>query len=330
LAKINGVNTDALYYNDDPSLAAEEVFDNIYKAMESGIDLIVVDSIPSMIPKSILEGTDSSKDTIALLARVMGKCVPKATALAAKTGSTLIFINQIRQKPGVMFGPTETTPGGDTLKFLSSLRLQITKRYGKETEVHREDENGIDQLIAQQSFAHIRKTRYSKGLKEGVIIPIYFEPFFPNPEETAFDEGRRTQVVKVREEKFYWKAAADKRIEGVGRRAFIENVMKANLLDALIMDIRDEAAASGIVLPPEMLTYKIVSDKEVKKKEAKQTKESIEIQQFLEEEAKKPQEAEDIFQQPVVEATPVKKSSGVNTHETKLQRSGKTKTGKAG
>lgn len=314
LARINGVDLKNVYMIDDPELCAEHVFDKLYIAVDSGMDLIVVDSVPALIPNAVMENEDSTKDTVALLARVMSKCIPKLTSLCGKTGASVVFINQIRQKPGVMFGPSETTPGGETLKFNASVRIQINKRYAKDAEVWREDENGVLQLVAQESLAFIRKTRFSKGLREGVAMPVYFEPYFPNPEQVAFDLGRQTQVIKVRNEVFSWKAGADKKIEGQGRKAFIDTLLAENLLGSMIADIKEEATEQGIVLPPELLTFKVVSEKEVIRKGKEQSAESVAIEAFLEEDAKKPQEADE----------PAKAKSD----ETASARAGKKKAGK--
>jgi RecA/RadA recombinase len=290
LAKINGVDIDALYKLDEASLSAEEVFDKLYAAMQSGVDLIVVDSVPALVPQAILTQEDSSKDTVALLARVMSKCIPKLTSIAAKTGCTVIFVNQVRIKPGVMYGPAETTPGGETLKFFASLRLQINKRYAKDAEVWREDENGILQLVAQESLAFIRKTRYSKGLREGIPINIYFEPYFPNPEQVAFDLGRQTQTIRVLNGVFSWKAGGGKKVSGEGRKAFIDAVLAGGHLPDLIADLKVEAADKGIVLPPEITNFKIVSKSDLIVKEAVETDEARATREALEADALRPQE----------------------------------------
>lgn len=90
------------------------------------VSLIVVDSVASLVPKAELEG-DMGDSHMGLQARLMSQAMRKLSGKAAKTGTAIIFINQIREKIGVMFGSPETTPGGRALKFYSSLRLDTRK-----------------------------------------------------------------------------------------------------------------------------------------------------------------------------------------------------------
>ena len=311
LAKINGVDTESLIMVDDASLSAEQVFHHCYKLVESGADVIVIDSVAALIPQRVMDNTDPEQQNVALLARVMGQCVPKLTSLCAKHNCTVIFINQIRQKPGVVYGPSETTPGGETLKFMSSVRLQITKMYAKDAEVYREDENGIQQLIAQKSRVAIRKTRFSKGLRESIEVPVYFAPFFPNPEEVAFDLGRQTQVIRVRNGVFLYKYG-EKKIEVEGRKSFIAEMVSQQLVPALIADIKDAAEEKGVVLPPELMSFTVVGGDEVIKKDAVQSTESVLINEYLEDQAKK-DEAEATNETTDVPRTPKKKAGRVRT-----------------
>ena len=120
-----GVNLDELIISQPES--AEEVFTIVEKMIESEqLDLIVVDSVAALTPKCILEG-DIDDNSIGALARIMSKGLNKIKAKASITQTSVIFINQIREKVGVMFGSPETTPGGRALKFYSSIRIQINK-----------------------------------------------------------------------------------------------------------------------------------------------------------------------------------------------------------
>jgi len=95
------------------------------------VDLIVVDSVAALVPKAEIEG-DMGDAHMGLQARLMSQALRKLTAVASKTGTTLIFINQLRQKLGVVFGNPETTTGGNALKFYASVRLDV-RRTGKVT-----------------------------------------------------------------------------------------------------------------------------------------------------------------------------------------------------
>jgi recombination protein RecA len=100
--------------------------------MRSGaLDLIVIDSVAALVPRAEIEG-DMGDSHMGLQARLMSQALRKLTAVAHRTGTTLIFINQLRQKIGVVFGNPETTTGGNALKFYASVRLDV-RRIGKVT-----------------------------------------------------------------------------------------------------------------------------------------------------------------------------------------------------
>ena len=94
-----------------------------------GVDVLVVDSVAALVPKAELEG-EMGDSHVGLQARLMSQAMRKLTSVLAKSRTSLIFINQIRMKIGVMFGSPETTTGGNALKFYASLRLDI-RRIGK-------------------------------------------------------------------------------------------------------------------------------------------------------------------------------------------------------
>ncbi len=130
-----GVNVDSLLFSQPNS--GEEAFDIVDKICDSGlVDLVVVDSVANLVPKQELEG-EVGDNVIGAQARLMSKGLRMISGKTSKSKTTVIFINQIRQKIGVMFGNPETTPGGMALKFYASLRIQINKgspvKDGKET-----------------------------------------------------------------------------------------------------------------------------------------------------------------------------------------------------
>src|ERR1700761_2087084 len=92
----------------------------------AAIDVIVIDSVAALVPKAELEG-EMGDSHVGLHARLMSQALRKLTGVVAKTGTCLIFINQIREKIGVMFGSPETTTGGRALKFYSSVRMEIRR-----------------------------------------------------------------------------------------------------------------------------------------------------------------------------------------------------------
>lgn len=130
-----GVDVDSLLFSQPNS--GEEAFNIVDKICESGlVDLVVVDSVANLVPMKELEG-EIGDSNIGSQARLMSAGLRMISGKTAKSKTTVIFINQIRQKIGVMFGSPDTTPGGLALKFYSSLRIQINKgspvKEGKET-----------------------------------------------------------------------------------------------------------------------------------------------------------------------------------------------------
>jgi recombination protein RecA len=124
-AKKLGVNINDLLIS-QPS-HGEQALDIVESLVRTGkIDVIVVDSVASLTPKDEIEG-DMGDHHVGKQARLMSQALRKLTAISAKTKTVIIFINQIRMKIGVMFGNPETTPGGNALKFYSSVRIDIRK-----------------------------------------------------------------------------------------------------------------------------------------------------------------------------------------------------------
>lgn len=106
----------------------EQAIDIVEALVRSGsIDIIVVDSVAALTPRAEIEG-DMTTNPVGLQARMMSRALRKLTAIIDKTKTCLIFINQLREKVGVMFGNPETTPGGKALKFFCSVRLDIRKK----------------------------------------------------------------------------------------------------------------------------------------------------------------------------------------------------------
>jgi recombination protein RecA len=120
-----GVNTDELLISQpDNGEQALEVADQLIRS--SAVDIVVIDSVAALTPKAELEG-DMGDSKMGLQARLMSQALRKLTANISKTNTTCIFINQLREKIGVMFGNPETTTGGNALKFYASIRLDIRR-----------------------------------------------------------------------------------------------------------------------------------------------------------------------------------------------------------
>ena len=124
-AKKLGVSLDDLYVSQpDTGEQALDIADALVRS--SAVDIIVVDSVAALTPKAEIEG-DMGDTHVGLQARLMSQALRKLTAIVNKSKTCVIFINQLREKVGVMFGNPETTPGGKALKFYASMRLDIRK-----------------------------------------------------------------------------------------------------------------------------------------------------------------------------------------------------------
>ena len=120
-----GVNTDDLLISQpDNGEQALEIADQLIRS--SAIDIIVIDSVAALTPKAEIEG-DMGDNKVGLQARLMSQALRKLTSSISKTNTTCIFINQLREKIGIMFGNLETTTGGNALKFYASVRLDIRR-----------------------------------------------------------------------------------------------------------------------------------------------------------------------------------------------------------
>jgi recombination protein RecA len=134
-AKNLGVNIDDLIISQpDHGEQALEIADNLIRS--GAIDIVVVDSVAALTPKSEIEG-EMGDSKMGLHARLMSQALRKLTSSISKTNCTVIFINQLREKIGIMFGNPETTTGGNALKFYASVRLDIRRS----TQI--KDNNGV-------------------------------------------------------------------------------------------------------------------------------------------------------------------------------------------
>lgn len=124
-AKNIGVDIDNLYISQPDS--GEQALEITETMVRSGaIDIVVVDSVAALVPKAEIEG-DMGDSHVGLQARLMSQALRKLTSVISKSNCTVVFINQLREKVGVMFGNPETTTGGRALKFYSSVRLDVRR-----------------------------------------------------------------------------------------------------------------------------------------------------------------------------------------------------------
>ena len=178
-----GVNVDELLLSQpDTGEQALEVADMLVKS--KSVDLVIIDSVAALVPRAEIEG-EMGDHHVGLQARLMSQALRKITGNIQRSGATVVFINQIRMKIGVMFGSPETTTGGNALKFYSSVRLDI-RRIGAVKEG--------DEVIGNETRVKVVKNKVSPPFKQAEFQIMYGMGI--NQEGKILDYGNKLGLVE--------------------------------------------------------------------------------------------------------------------------------------
>ena len=236
-----GVDTDNLYVS-QPDFG-EQALDIVETLAKSGaIDLIVVDSVAALTPKNEIEG-DMGDQHVGLQARLMSQALRKLAGVVHKMNTTVIFINQIRMKIGVMFGNPETTTGGNALKFYASVRLDI-RRVGSIKEG--------DEVIGNETRVKVVKNKVAPPFRQVDFQILYGEGI--SKESELIDLGVKHKLIS---KAGAWYAYENEKIgqgktnamkwlkENPEQAKLIESTLRDELLahpeTAITADVEDEA-----------------------------------------------------------------------------------------
>lgn len=178
-----GVNTDNLVISQpDSGEQALEIADTLVRS--GAVDVLIVDSVAALVPKAELEG-EMGDSHMGLQARLMSQALRKLTGSVSKTNCMVIFINQIRQKIGVMFGNPETTTGGNALKFYASVRLDI-RRIGSIKDK--------DEVVGNQTRVKVVKNKLAPPFKVVEFDIMYGEGISKTGE--IIDLGVKAEIIE--------------------------------------------------------------------------------------------------------------------------------------
>jgi recombination protein RecA len=206
-----GVNIEELLISQpDNGEQALEIADQLIRS--SAVDLIVIDSVAALTPKAEIEG-EMGDNKVGLQARLMSQALRKLTSNISKTNTCCIFINQLREKIGVMFGNPETTTGGNALKFYASIRLDIRKIS--------QLKNG-DEVVGSQTRVRVVKNKVAPPFRKAEFDIMYGEGISRTGE--IVDMGVEFGIIK---KSGSWFSYGDTRL-GQGREA-VKDLLKDNI-----------------------------------------------------------------------------------------------------
>ena len=226
-AKKLGVNLDDLYVSQpDTGEQALDIVDALVRS--SAVDIVVVDSVAALTPKAEIEG-DMGDSHVGLQARLMSQALRKLTAIVNKSKTCVVFINQLREKVGVMFGNPEVTPGGKALKFYASVRIDVRK-----TDILKD----TDGAAGNRTRAKVVKNKLAPPFRQAEFDIMYGEGV--SQEGCIIDLGVQYDVIK---KSGAWYSYNDNKVANGRER--MRQFLKDNPELAKEMEEKIRAAAKG-------------------------------------------------------------------------------------
>ena len=234
-AKKLGVNIDDLFISQpDSGEQALEIAEALVRS--GGVDVLVIDSVAALVPRAELEG-EMGDSLPGLQARLMSQALRKLTAVVARSNTCLIFINQIREKIGVMFGSPETTTGGRALKFYSSIRLDIRR-----TSAIKDG----DSVVGNRTRVKVVKNKLAPPFKEAEFDIMYGEGI--SREGDLLDLAVENKII---DKSGAWFSFQGERL-GQGREN-VKTLLKSEIQIAsrIETEVRRTLGLPGLVVPTE-------------------------------------------------------------------------------
>jgi recombination protein RecA len=228
-----GVDTDELYVSQPDN--GEQALDICEALVRSGaIDIVVVDSVAALVPKAEIEG-DMGDSHVGLHARLMSQALRKLTSVISKTNTVVVFINQLREKVGVMYGNPETTTGGKALKFYATIRIDVRKsdpiKNGKE-------------IIGNRMKIKVVKNKVSPPFRNCVVDMLYGEGISRTGE--ILDFGVEMDLIKKAGAFYSYKEVRIGQGRDNARQYILEHPV---IFDELDTAIREKMIATPIPAP---------------------------------------------------------------------------------
>ncbi|MBQ3262403.1 MAG: recombinase RecA [Oscillospiraceae bacterium] len=223
-ARALGVDIDNLLISQpDTGEQALEITEQLVRS--GAIDVVVVDSVAALLPRSELEG-EMGDSSVGVVARLMSQALRKLTGAVSKTNTVVIFINQLREKIGVMYGNPETTPGGRALKYFSSVRIDVRRI---------ETMKVAGEMVGNRTRAKIVKNKVAPPFKEAEFDIIYGEGISKIGE--IIDLGVKLELI---DKAGAWFTVGEQRLQG---RDSVKNYLQENpeIADELEAQIRANA-----------------------------------------------------------------------------------------